>query len=101
MAAARSLAQTMAAQNIHLVYGGGTVGLMGEVARTLVSLSGPESVHGIIPAPLVKHERAPEHEAASAYLLLAKMLPLLLIPRGRTNTTQLAYQNIKPTARRR
>jgi uncharacterized protein (TIGR00730 family) len=30
---------------------------MGEVARTLVSLSGPSSVHGIIPAPLVKFEQ--------------------------------------------
>lgn len=30
---------------------------MGEVARTLVSLSGPTSVHGIIPAPLVKYEQ--------------------------------------------
>ncbi|KAK6595693.1 LOG family protein [Botrytis cinerea] len=41
MAMARSLAQHMASQNISLVYGGGTVGLMGEVARTLVALSGP------------------------------------------------------------
>lgn len=31
---------------------------MGEVARTLVSLSGPSSVHGIIPRALVKYERA-------------------------------------------
>lgn len=59
MEAARALARTMASQNIQLVYGGGTVGLMGEVARTLVSLSGPSSVHGIIPAPLVKFERGP------------------------------------------
>ncbi|KAH6684724.1 hypothetical protein B0J14DRAFT_573449 [Halenospora varia] len=58
--AARALGRTMASQNIHLVYGGGTVGLMGEVARTLVSLSGPESVHGVIPAPLVKFERGPD-----------------------------------------
>ncbi len=27
---------------------------MGEIARSLVALSGPSSVHGIIPAPLVK-----------------------------------------------
>lgn len=67
MAAARALARTMAAHNISLVYGGGTVGLMGEVARTLVSLSGPESVHGIIPAPLVKYERGPDSEAASSF----------------------------------
>lgn len=30
---------------------------MGEVARTLVSLSGPSAVHGIIPEPLVRYER--------------------------------------------
>ncbi|KAK7442881.1 hypothetical protein CaCOL14_011099 [Colletotrichum acutatum] len=40
-----------------MVYGGGTVGLMGQVAQTLVSLSGPGSVHGIIPEALVKFER--------------------------------------------
>lgn len=39
------------------MYGGGTVGLMGEVAKTLVSLSGPDSVHGIIPEALVRYER--------------------------------------------
>ncbi|KAF4342084.1 Rossmann fold nucleotide-binding [Fusarium beomiforme] len=58
MAAARALARVMAANNIDLVYGGGTVGLMGEIAKTLVSLNGPQSVHGIIPEALVKHERA-------------------------------------------
>lgn len=63
LAAARSLAQVMAANKISLVYGGGTVGLMGEIARTLVALSGPDAVHGVIPAPLVKYERG-------AYLIL-------------------------------
>lgn len=53
-----------AAHDISLVYGGGTVGLMGEIARTLVSLSGPDSVHGIIPAPLVKYERGPDSDIA-------------------------------------
>jgi uncharacterized protein (TIGR00730 family) len=33
---------------------------MGEVAKSLVALSGPTSVHGIIPAPLVKYERGPD-----------------------------------------
>jgi predicted Rossmann-fold nucleotide-binding protein len=33
MAAARSLAQALHAANTKLVYGGGTSGLMGEVAR--------------------------------------------------------------------
>src|ERR1700734_3539626 len=55
MAAAKSLAEVFHKHNIKLVYGGGTVGLMGQVARTLVALSGPDSVHGIIPAPLVKY----------------------------------------------
>ena len=58
LAAARSLAHAMHAHSLHLVYGGGTAGLMGELARTLVSLSGPEAVHGIIPAPLVRYEQA-------------------------------------------
>jgi uncharacterized protein (TIGR00730 family) len=55
--AARALARALHAANVKLVYGGGTVGLMGEVARTLVSLAGPASVHGIIPAPLVEYEQ--------------------------------------------
>ncbi|KAH7117640.1 hypothetical protein B0J11DRAFT_468066 [Dendryphion nanum] len=67
--AARSLARLLHENNINLVYGGGTIGLMGEVARTLVSLSGPDSVHGIIPEPLVQYEQqrnplsAQEHES--------------------------------------
>lgn len=50
---------------MNLVYGGGTVGIMGEVAKTLVSLSGPEAVHGIIPAALLRFERSyDEHGVA-------------------------------------
>ncbi|KAK3951478.1 hypothetical protein QBC32DRAFT_161622 [Pseudoneurospora amorphoporcata] len=62
--AARQLARVMAANNIGLVYGGGTVGLMGEIAKTLVSLSGPDSVHGIIPEALVRYERDPNYTSA-------------------------------------
>ncbi|EKG11194.1 Cytokinin riboside 5'-monophosphate phosphoribohydrolase LOG [Macrophomina phaseolina MS6] len=51
---------------MRLVYGGGTVGLMGEVARTLVSLSGRDAVHGIIPAALVKLEQNYDEAAAQA-----------------------------------
>ncbi|QSZ29445.1 hypothetical protein DSL72_003959 [Monilinia vaccinii-corymbosi] len=69
MAMARSLARYMASQNISLVYGGGTVGLMGELARTLVSLSGPTSVHGITPAPLVRYECGPSSTAPSVHSL--------------------------------
>ncbi|KAL8338019.1 hypothetical protein RB598_006752 [Gaeumannomyces tritici] len=64
--AARDLAKVMAEHDIDLVYGGGTVGLMGEVARTLVSLKGPESVHGIIPEALVSYERDPTYTSTSA-----------------------------------
>ncbi|KAF7592713.1 hypothetical protein BBP40_012544 [Aspergillus hancockii] len=54
--AARALARAFHKQNVQLVYGGGTVGIMGELARTLVSLSGPKAVHGIIPRALVEIE---------------------------------------------
>ncbi|KAL5334765.1 hypothetical protein BJX70DRAFT_346110 [Aspergillus crustosus] len=53
---AQRLAQIFHENNIQLVYGGGTKGLMGEIARTLVRLSGPESVHGVIPRALVTVE---------------------------------------------
>ncbi|EXK77267.1 hypothetical protein FOQG_18022 [Fusarium oxysporum f. sp. raphani 54005] len=62
MEAARALARVMAANNMDLVYGGGTVGLMGEIAETLVSINGPQSVHGIIPEALVQYERAGSRE---------------------------------------
>ncbi|KAI1819526.1 hypothetical protein F4861DRAFT_526728 [Xylaria intraflava] len=55
--AARALGKAMAERNIALVYGGGTVGLMGEVAKAIVSVNGPSAVHGIIPEALVKWER--------------------------------------------
>lgn len=56
METARALAHDFHRNNVHLVYGGGTRGLMGEVARTLVSLSGPQAVHGVIPRALVRVE---------------------------------------------
>ncbi|KAI7775706.1 hypothetical protein LA080_006435 [Diaporthe eres] len=65
MESARQLAKVMAANNIGLVYGGGTVGLMGEVARTLVSLAGADAVHGIIPEALVKFERDPTYTSTT------------------------------------
>ncbi|KAK5172609.1 uncharacterized protein LTR77_002729 [Saxophila tyrrhenica] len=60
MDAARALANTFHKNNIKLVYGGGTVGIMGELAKTLVSLSGPQAVHGIIPSALLRYERKPD-----------------------------------------
>lgn len=55
--AARALAQTLATHDAELVYGGGTTGLMGEIAKTLVSIKGPESVHGVIPRGILSLER--------------------------------------------
>ncbi|ORY17967.1 lysine decarboxylase-like protein-like protein [Clohesyomyces aquaticus] len=66
LAAARSLAEALHAQNIQLVYGGGTFGVMGEVAKTLVSLSGPDSVHGIIPQPLVAFEQGADPASSAS-----------------------------------
>ncbi|KAJ8609007.1 hypothetical protein MRB53_039366 [Persea americana] len=47
--AAKALAQQFHRHGAHLVYGGGTHGVMGTLAMELVKLSGPESVLGIIP----------------------------------------------------
>lgn len=60
--AARSLAQSFHAHSIHLVYGGGTTGLMGEVAGTLVKLSGKDAVTGVIPSSLLGVERPRDAE---------------------------------------
>src|SRR5437764_13860852 len=60
MESARSLAQVLHDANYSLVYGGGTVGIMGELAKTLVSLSGPKAVHGVIPRALIRTEKGYE-----------------------------------------
>jgi uncharacterized protein (TIGR00730 family) len=57
MASARSLARSLHDAKYNLVYGGGTVGIMGELAKTLVSLSGPQNVHGVIPRALIRTEK--------------------------------------------
>ena len=57
LTAARSLAEAMHANSIHLVYGGGTEGMMGEIAKTLVKLSGKDSVIGVIPSSMLDVER--------------------------------------------
>ncbi len=53
--AARSLGKAMAEAEIGLVYGGGSLGLMGEVARSVIDNSG--HVTGIIPEFLASRER--------------------------------------------
>jgi hypothetical protein len=54
-AAARTLGRSMAAAGIGLVYGGGSLGLMGEVARAVLAAGG--HVTGIIPEFLSEKER--------------------------------------------
>ncbi len=56
-AAARALGQGLATAGIRLVYGGGGVGLMGEVAGAALAEGG--QVHGIIPDFLLRAERPP------------------------------------------
>ncbi|RHZ67433.1 hypothetical protein CDV55_101084 [Aspergillus turcosus] len=63
METARALAHEFHKNNVQLVYGGGTKGLMGELARTLVSLSGPQAVHGVIPRALVRVEPGYDNKA--------------------------------------
>ena len=53
--AARLLGETMAGEKVGLVYGGGELGLMGEVARAV--LAGGGTVTGIIPGFLQQRER--------------------------------------------
>lgn len=54
-ASARTLGAAMAAAGIQLVYGGGSLGLMGEVARAVLTHGG--RVTGIIPAFLTEKEQ--------------------------------------------
>lgn len=53
--AAKALGRAMAAENIGLVYGGGAIGLMGTVARSVLDHGG--HVTGIIPDFLMAKER--------------------------------------------
>ena len=57
IAMARSLAHTLHKHSIQLIYGGGTTGLMGELASTLVALSGQDSVIGVMAESVLGKER--------------------------------------------
>ena len=54
--AAQQLGKLLAADNIDLVYGGGNVGIMGEIANTVLQYNG--KVTGVIPEDLVIRECA-------------------------------------------
>ncbi|MFG1290265.1 LOG family protein [Xanthobacter versatilis] len=58
---ARRFGQILAAEGVRLVYGGGGIGLMGEVASATALAGG--AVTGIIPRFLMNRERAFAHEA--------------------------------------
>lgn len=60
---ATQLGKLMAAKNYGLVYGGGTTGLMGAIAKSIASEQ--VYVHGIIPNALVSKERKSEAEIES------------------------------------
>ena len=53
-AAAQAMGRALVDRNIELVYGGGRVGLMGEIADTV--LEGGGNVHGVIPRKLMELE---------------------------------------------
>lgn len=56
MLAAKGMGQALAARKITLVYGGGKVGLMGQVAKTCLEAGG--EVIGVIPRKMVEMELA-------------------------------------------
>jgi len=56
LTAAQKLGKLLAADNIDLVYGGGNVGIMGEIANTVLQYNG--KVIGVIPEDLVIRECA-------------------------------------------
>jgi hypothetical protein len=56
ISAAKELAKVLVNNNLSLVYGGGRLGLMGEIADQMLQLNG--NVTGVIPKTLVEKERA-------------------------------------------
>jgi len=79
VAASERLAETMAEQNLSLVYGGAHVGIMGAVSDRLMALGG--TVVGVIPEALVEMEVAHQgltelHVVADMHERKAKMAEL-------------------------
>jgi len=69
MEAARALAESMARQNLTLVYGGGNIGLMGVMANTML-VNGGKAI-GVIPHKLADLELA--HEGLTELHLVETM----------------------------
>jgi uncharacterized protein (TIGR00730 family) len=68
-ALAQALGRACAARGVRVVYGGGKVGLMGELAEAAMAAGG--EVVGIIPEHLVRQEVG--HEQVSEYLVVHSM----------------------------
>src|SRR5437867_6649385 len=66
---ARSMGRALARRGIGLIYGGGCVGLMGELADTIMANGG--EVTGVIPRALVAREVA--HRAITELLIVRSM----------------------------
>jgi uncharacterized protein (TIGR00730 family) len=67
--AAQRLGRGLVERGIGLVYGGGTIGLMGEIADSMIAAGG--RVTGIIPSHLDKHEIG--HRGVSELLIVESM----------------------------
>ena len=85
--AARLLATVLHERGIYLVYGGGTSGLMGELAKERVRLGGKQTVMGIIPSALVESERGTNKHATDGKPVpeqgIFSKLKSLATPKGR------------------
>jgi uncharacterized protein (TIGR00730 family) len=67
--AAERLGRGLAERGVELVYGGGTIGLMGEIADAAIAAGG--RVTGVIPTHLDKHEIG--HRGVSELLIVESM----------------------------
>jgi len=107
VASAESLAQTMAEQDLSLVYGGAHVGIMGALADRLMDLGG--KVVGVIPEALVEMEVAHQgltelHVVADMHDRKATMAKLsdgfISLPGGLASTTTCYVFWTTPAVRR-
>jgi uncharacterized protein (TIGR00730 family) len=71
--AARALAGVMVKRSWSLVYGGGTMGLMGILAGEVVASQGPHAVHGIIPRALLQGGSAPASDQFGRTTIVTSM----------------------------
>jgi uncharacterized protein (TIGR00730 family) len=68
---------------------------MGELARTLVSLSGPSSVHGIIPEALIRYEQAGRESGVQSSPIDAKVYGRTTTVKDMHSRKQMMAQEVK------